>query len=246
VNKTNVNKAALPGRSASRGRNAGRDAAKGGGAPRGKSAPAKAAPGAPRNEVRIIAGAWRSRRIAFPGSEGLRPTPDRVRETLFNWLGHDLAGFRCLDLFAGSGALGFEALSRGAARVTMVERDAAAFRALADNARRLDSDPHASLGARLELVQGDALEFLRRQNALSSDDSEGSEGRGARLYDVVFADPPFESGLPAGVLDLLPPLLARDGRLYVESGASYTAPAPWMQAKSGRAGQVHFQMLRIP
>ena len=70
-----------------------------------------AAKAASRNEVRIIGGAWRSRRIAFPGSEGLRPTPDRVRETLFNWLGHDLAGFRCLDLFAGSGALGFEALS---------------------------------------------------------------------------------------------------------------------------------------
>src|SRR5206468_2937082 len=78
------------------------------------------------NEVRIVGGTWRSRRIRFPPREGLRPTPDRVRETLFNWLGQDLTGRACLDLFAGSGALGFEAASRGARRVVMVERDRAA------------------------------------------------------------------------------------------------------------------------
>src|SRR4051812_21368219 len=96
-------------------------------------------PAAQTGEVRIIAGAWRSRRIAFPSIPGLRPTPDRVRETLFNWLGQDLSGFRCLDLYSGSGALGFEALSRGAERVVMVERDAPAFRALEANARLLSA-----------------------------------------------------------------------------------------------------------
>ena len=87
-----------------------------------------------RNKVRIIGGAWRSRIIAFPPRADLRPTPDRVRETLFNWLGQDLTGKRCLDLFAGSGALGFEAASRGAQRVVMVERDPAAWQALQANA----------------------------------------------------------------------------------------------------------------
>src|SRR3989304_10082248 len=105
------------------------------------------------NRVRIIGGLWRSRMITFPDSHGLRPTPDRVRETLFNWLGQDLTGRHCLDLYAGSGALGYEALSRGAASVTMVERAVRALRALQANA--------ALLGARgLNLVCGAALEFL--------------------------------------------------------------------------------------
>src|SRR3990172_9868690 len=104
------------------------------------------------NRVRIIGGEWRSRRISFPSRGDLRPTPDRVRETLFNWLGQDLTGKACLDLFAGSGALGFEAASRGAKRVVMVEREAGALRALQTNA--------AMLGARtVELKRSDALEF---------------------------------------------------------------------------------------
>src|SRR4026208_318989 len=89
------------------------------------------------NSVRIIGGEWRRRLIHFPGAADLRPTPDRVRETLFNWLGQDLTGMACLDLFAGSGALGFEALSRGAASVIMVEKDPAVLRALRDNAQKL-------------------------------------------------------------------------------------------------------------
>src|SRR3972149_8681500 len=104
------------------------------------------------NTVRIIAGEWRSRLITFPAEAGLRPTPDRVRETLFNWLGQDLAGMRCLDLFGGSGALAFEALSRGAQEVVLVERSAAVVRSLAANAKRLGAQ-------RLRLVSGDALEF---------------------------------------------------------------------------------------
>src|SRR5687768_18054491 len=106
------------------------------------------------NEVRIVGGEWRSRRIRFTPHANLRPTPDRVRETLFNWLGQDLTGLACLDLFAGSGALGFEAASRGAARVVMVERDRAAFEALRTNKGALEA-------RQVELVRGDALEFVR-------------------------------------------------------------------------------------
>src|SRR5215212_4125195 len=107
------------------------------------------------NEVRIVGGEWRSRRIRFAPNPDLRPTPDRVRETLFNWLGQDLSGLACIDLFAGSGALGFEAASRGAKRVVMVERDRAAYAALERNKQMLGAD-------QVELARGDALEFLRR------------------------------------------------------------------------------------
>ena len=111
-----------------------------------------------RNAVRIIGGEWRSRLIRFPDAPGLRPTADRVRETLFNWLGQDLSGYACLDLFAGSGALGFEAASRGAASVTLVEKGRAAFEALQVNARLL----HAG---QVRLERGDALEFLARDRS---------------------------------------------------------------------------------
>src|SRR5512134_216652 len=106
------------------------------------------------NRIRIIGGLWRSRMIQFPDLPGLRPTPDRVRETLFNWLGQDLAGRHCLDLYAGSGALGFEALSRGAEKVVMVERDRRTVQSLRDNAARLGA-------ANLEVAATDALQFLR-------------------------------------------------------------------------------------
>ena len=110
--------------------------------------------------MRIIGGAWRSRLVFFPSRQDLRPTPDRVRETLFNWLGQDLTGKSCLDLFAGSGALGFEAASRGARRVVMVEQDLATFRALVASRAALDA-------AAVELKRADALEFLRATTAAS-------------------------------------------------------------------------------
>ena len=122
-----------------------------------------------RNRVRIIGGDWRSRVVRFPSSTELRPTPDRVRETLFNWLGQRLDGQDALDLFAGSGALGFEALSRGAARVVMVERDRRVAEALREAARELDAK-----GA--DVVVADALAFLARDTA---------------SYDLVFVDPPY-------------------------------------------------------
>jgi 16S rRNA (guanine966-N2)-methyltransferase len=174
-----------------------------------------------RNTVRIIGGSWRSRILEFPDAADLRPTPDRVRETLFNWLGQDLSGLACLDLFAGSGALGFEALSRGAVSCVMVEKDAAALRALRDNAQKL--------GARnLTVVRGDALEFARDARA---------------RFDVVFVDPPYRLGLQVAALKRVHALLAPHGRVYVESASAFEPPLGWRVLKSGRAGNVHFHLL---
>ena len=177
------------------------------------------------NEVRIVGGTWRSRRIRFAAREGLRPTPDRVRETLFNWLGQDLTGLACLDLFAGSGALGFEAASRGAARVVMVEHDRAAFEALRTNKAALEA-------SQVELVRGDALEFVRRY------------GGNAGLFDVIFLDPPFNADYWARLVPALPPLMARGARVYCEAGAPVEWGDGWEVAKHGRAGQVAYQLLK--
>ena len=161
--------------------------------------------------------------IGFPDVPGLRPTPDRVRETLFNWLGQTLYGRTCLDLFAGSGALGFEAASRGAERVTMVERNTAVFRALQDNVKKLGCTGVAVHGQ-------DGLEFASRD---------------VQRYDVIFLDPPFRSDCLPGLLEILPQRLNENGILYVESGAAIAAPPPWQVIKSGMAGQVHYQLLGL-
>src|SRR5215470_10705650 len=113
----------------------------------------------PENRVRVIGGQWRSRLLRFPAAPGLRPTPDRVRETLFNWLGQDLSGLACLDLFAGSGALGFEAASRGARPVILVERDRRVAESLQASARTLQADEPGTEA--VEVVRADALEFLQ-------------------------------------------------------------------------------------
>jgi len=184
--------------------------------------------------VRIIAGEWRSRRIAFPEAPGLRPTPDRVRETLFNWLGHDLAGYRCLDLFAGSGALGFEALSRGAEKVILVERSPTVVRALEGNAARL-----GAMGTdRLRIVRADALEFLRRER------DAAAAGQSSARFDVVFLDPPFGDHVSSEVLGLLPAMLATGGGVYLEAGGPAALRPPWKTVGRGRAGRVHFQLIR--
>jgi 16S rRNA (guanine966-N2)-methyltransferase len=180
--------------------------------------PRGAAPGS----LRIIGGVYRSRRLRVPSRPGLRPTPDRVRETLFNWLGQDLAGLACLDLFAGSGALGFEAASRGAARVVMVERDRAALAELERN--------RADLGAaQVSIVAGGAEAYLAGRDA---------------AFDVVFLDPPFRQNAVPEVLAKLPPRLRPGARVYVESGAPVDAPPPWTELKRRRAGQVSYQLLR--
>lgn len=175
-----------------------------------------------RNRVRIIGGAWRSRVIHFPARPDLRPTPDRVRETLFNWLGQDLGGRRCLDLFAGSGALGFEAASRGAAHVMMVERDAQVCRALEANARLLDART-------VEVVRADGLEFAAVGDA---------------RYDVVFLDPPFDADVLPRLLQLLPPRLARAALVYVESPVTLQPETGWTIWRNGRAGHVNYHLLQ--
>ena len=177
---------------------------------------------APPGEVRIIGGAWRGRKIAVPDAPGLRPTGDRVRETLFNWLAPVLPGMRCLDLFAGSGALGFEAASRGASRVVMVERDRATFRALLAS--------RAALGAgAVELRRADAIEFLRTP---------------ADRYDVVFVDPPFTAGYLPRLWALLPQHMEPGALVYCESAARPSAPEGWETWREGRAGRVVYQLLK--
>ncbi len=174
-----------------------------------------------KGKLRIIGGTWRSRIIHFPAVGGLRPTPDRVRETLFNWLGQDLTGKTCLDLFSGSGALGFEAQSRGAHKVVMVEKNRQAFQALRENAQKLGAQ-------NLELVHADALQFV------SSD---------RNAYHVIFLDPPFRNDYLPCVMAVLPQRLAKGGLVYVESGNVCEAPG-WEVWRQGRAGKVNFQLLK--
>jgi 16S rRNA (guanine(966)-N(2))-methyltransferase RsmD len=174
------------------------------------------------NSVRIIGGEWRRRLIHFPGTAELRPTPDRVRETLFNWLGQNLTGVTCLDLFAGSGALGFEAASRGARQVVMVERDAQIFRAL--------QATHKMLGAvQVELVRADALAFLRSD---------------VRRYDVVFLDPPYHLDLLPRLLPLLPSRLDGGSRVYLESDRLPELPKGYEMLRQSRAGRVHGLLIK--
>ena len=175
------------------------------------------------NLVRIIGGQYRRRLLNFPDSTGLRPTPDRVRETLFNWLGQDLPGWTCLDLFAGSGALGFEAASRGAGRVVMIERDKAALDALEKN--------RAALG--LGATQAD----IRRADALAWLANNGE------TFDLIFVDPPFDSGLAATVLADLARHLKPGCHAYVEQGAAVIAPPGLIIHRSGHAGHSHFALL---
>jgi 16S rRNA (guanine966-N2)-methyltransferase len=175
--------------------------------------------------LRIIGGTWRGRKLRFPAAADIRPTPDRVRETLFNWLRAAVPGARCLDLFAGSGALGLEALSRGAAHVTFVEEDAAAASAL----RELLAHWQAQ-GA--QLVQGDALRYL---------------ARGAQSCDIVFLDPPFAAELLGRAAQLLAggAWLRPGSLIYVECAARAGLPAlpdGWQQLKAERAGEVGYYL----
>jgi len=183
--------------------------------------------GAPPGEVRIIGGRWRRSKLAVPARPWLRPTPERVRETLFNWLGQDLAGWRVLDAFAGSGALGFEAASRGAAEVVLLERDAPMCRALEASRQRLDGQ-----ALRVECV--DALAWMRAAAPAL-----------AGHFDLVLLDPPFGAALLPRALAAAMPLLAAGGWLYVESGeALESLPAGLAPHRELLAGAVHAQLLR--
>lgn len=187
--------------------------------PAGRAGAARARAG--NNVVRIIGGEWRRRVLSFPDGEGLRPTPDRVRETLFNWLGQDLTGWNCLDLFAGSGALGFEAASRGAARSVLVERSPKAFAALKDNAALLQ-------GENLQIIREDALKFVA-----------STELR----FDLVFLDPPYHLGWLEKLEPLLSRVLKEDGVIYAEAEMPLESLGDWATVKRGKAGQVFYHLM---
>jgi 16S rRNA (guanine966-N2)-methyltransferase len=199
--------------------------------PRRPAAERGRAPAAGRgvNRVRIVGGTHRGRKIAFPDAAGLRPTGDRIRETLFNWLAPVLPGSRCLDLFAGSGVLGIEAASRGAAEVVLVEsapRVASALRQTIEELR---------LAERVQLVEADALQWL---------------GSAAPVpFDVVFLDPPFAAGLMADVATALERggWLAGGALIYLERAESpgpWPVPSNWTVLRAKQAGQVSYALAR--
>lgn len=186
--------------------------------------------GARSNQVRIIAGQWRGRRLTFPDTDGLRPTSDRMRETLFNWLTPVLPGARCLDLFAGSGALGFEAASRGASRVVMNDRNPQVVRALQASRAQLAAD-------QVDVLNGDVRSCLAC--------TEGP-------FDVVFLDPPFAQPdlLGEAVALLNQPLWLKPGAfIYVELPATRDAvdmPVGWELYRQKQAGGVSYRLYRYP
>jgi 16S rRNA (guanine966-N2)-methyltransferase len=182
-----------------------------------------------RNSVRIIGGSWRGRRISFADVPGLRPTPDRVRETLFNWLQHEIAGARCLDLFAGSGALGLEALSRGAKELVFVEQAVAASRGLQEQLARLGGERRA------QVVEMGAARYLRGT---------------ALPFNIVFLDPPFGRDALAEYIPLLDSghWLIPGSLVYLENEKTAGAPAlpaHWELLKSKSAGEVGYHLARV-
>lgn len=178
------------------------------------------------NQLRIIAGIWRGRKLGFAPVAGLRPTPDRVRETLFNWLGSSVQGARCLDLFAGSGALGLEAASRGAAEVVLVDADPQVARTLREQVRLL--------GARqVRVLQADCERYL---------------GGAPEIFDLVFLDPPFRQDMLPACLQLLEQRgwLALTAWIYIETerALELSLPSNWSAYRSKTTGQVSYQLVR--
>jgi 16S rRNA (guanine966-N2)-methyltransferase len=178
-------------------------------------------------KLRIIGGRWRGRRLNVPEAEGLRPTPDRVRETLFNWLQPYLAGASCLDLFSGTGALCLEALSRGAARVVMVEKAARVAEQLRRHVATLEAE-HATV------IQMDAVDFLNQA---------------PQAFDIIFLDPPFRSHLIARCAEMIAARgwLRPDGLIYIETPSKYhplPLPPTWELVRSRTAGQVGYHLAK--
>ncbi len=189
-----------------------------------KNTKAKASVG----KLRIIGGQWRSRRLPVVDLPGLRPTTDRVRETLFNWLQNDVPGARCLDLFAGSGALGFEAASREAASVVMLEKQPQAVKVLQENMRTLQADS-------MQLLQQDAMLWLQKPSST--------------CFDIVFIDPPFDSDYMAEACGLLEQngYLAEHACIYLEMDSHHALPempANWHVVREKKAGQVGYYLIR--
>ncbi len=169
----------------------------------------------------MIGGQWKRSKLPVADAPGLRPTPDRVRETLFNWLGQDLRGWRCLDAFAGSGALGFEAASRGAEQVVLLERDRRLALSLTDSKGRLNAE-------QLRIETTDALAWMAR----CPPDS----------FELVFIDPPFDTPLIEPAIELAQRLVVSQGFVYVEAGQAVHPPAGFRLHRQGRAGAVHFHL----
>ena len=178
-----------------------------------------------QNKLKIIGGNWRSRSVAFVDAPGLRPTPARVRETVFNWLRNDIIGSRCLDLYAGSGALGFEAASRGAKSVIQVENNALACRALKENAIKLAA-------GQIKIIQSDVFRYLAGD---------------AEPFDVVFIDPPFAKALAVQTCQWLEERgwLSKQAKIYVEAEITLELkgiPENWQLLKSKVAGEVGYHL----
>lgn len=179
--------------------------------------------------VRIIGGEWRGRKLPVADAPGLRPSGDRIRETLFNWLQGSVQGARCADLFAGTGVLGFEAASRGATEVILVEKSRPVAELLRKSAQTLNAD-------QVTIVEGNALEWL--------------EGQASHSRDIVFIDPPFESDLAACALNTLQDreILAPGGLVYLESPRLNTSieSGGWIQVREKEIGEVRIQLLKMP
>ena len=196
----------------------------------GKSRKAGTATRADQNKLRIIGGKWRGRKISFPELEKIRPTPDRIRETLFNWLQAEIAGARCLDLFAGSGALGFEAASRGAAEVVLLDSDRNIINTIQSQISLLGAD-------NIQVMQTDALAFLQSPPPGIN-----------RSFDIIFLDPPFGKDLLPVCIEQLEKFnwLADDATIYIESESSVQVqylPDNWKIHHSKRAGQVMYHLI---
>jgi 16S rRNA (guanine966-N2)-methyltransferase len=200
----------------------------------------------PPGQVRIIGGQWKRSVLHVPQHPGLRPTPDRVRETLFNWLGQDLSGWRVLDAFAGSGALGFEAASRGAARALLIEREP-------HLARQLEAAQQRLAATTVQVLCTDALRWMQRQAALAAADRAGAvatpvAGSGTpngEAFELILLDPPFDAGMAPQAVQAALPLLVPMGWLYVESPLPLMALPEGLQAvRALKAGAVHAQLLR--
>lgn len=172
--------------------------------------------------MRINAGAWRSRLLKFPDVEGLRPSPERVRQTVFNWLGQDMTSKVCLDLFSGTGAFGFEALSRNAISLTMVEFSKQASKSLSRNKALLKAE-------NCQILNMDVMQFLASNQ---------------QRFDLIFCDPPYQKQWLDKLLPILSNHLSKEGILYAEAEYKIESDANWAVLKQGKAGNVYYHLLK--
>ncbi len=176
-----------------------------------------------KNQVKIIGGQWKRKNVSFVDTPGLRPTPIRVRETLFNWLDQDLTGKVCLDLFSGSGVIGFESLSRGASSVVMVEKSPQVFKMIQENKKLLQAEK-----AQLHFM--DALVFLQKNNA---------------KFDIIFCDPPFNESWEDKLFPQLANHLTKDGLIYFESESAFKEHSEFNVLKKRKAGNVFYHLVTL-